>query len=240
MSIVTRIRQPSLALAAFVLVWAAPVVEALASPEAHGGEHGAEAGHGAEGAVAHGNEGIKWIGDGFLGGPGEDGRTGYLIMLINFGVLLLVLERGLFRNLRKANAEKSDAIRLELERATEARAAADDLVKEYEAKLSALEVEVEDIREAAKLAAEAEHGRIIRAAHEQAEKIEQAAIRAAEREAKRLRAQIENEIVDQAMDRAEKAIRDSFAGPDQRRLVDAWIDEVTATQIGAEQTGGPN
>ena len=227
----------SASIAAFAIVWAAPLL-ALASPEAHGeaGGHGAE--HGAEHGAHVGNQGIKWIGDGFLGGPGEDGRTGFLIILINFAALLLVLNKLLFSNLRKANAEKSDAIRLELERATEARNTAEELVKEYETKLSALEVEIGEIRSTAKAQAEAEHARIIAEAHEQAKKIKIAAERAAEREAARQRTQIENEIVDQALARAEEAIRKSFGGSDQRRLVDAWITEVSSAQI--NQAGGPN
>ena len=230
----TRLNQLLASVAAFCVVWAAPIFDALAAP--HGEEHAAEgAEHGAEGAVHHGNEGIKWIGDGTLGGPGEDGRTGYLILLINFAVLLLVLNKILFKNLASANAEKSDAIRLELERATDARAAAEALVQEYENKLSALDVEIEEIHAAAKRSAEAEHARILAEAHEQAEKVKHAAVRAAEREAARFRATLENEIADQALAKAEKAIRASFGGPDQRRLVDAWITEVSTTQL-----GGPN
>ncbi len=207
--------------AAFAVVYAAPML-ALASPP-HGEEHGG--GH----AVDDG--GIKWIGDGFLGGPGEDGKTGYLLMLVNFVVLMLVLNKILFKNLRSSNAEASDAIRLELERATKARSEAEALVKEYETKLSALETEVEDIRTAAKSAAEAEHERILADAREQAEKIELAAVRAGEREAARRRAELENEIVEQALARAEVAIRSTFNVGDQRRLVDAWIDEVSSADI---------
>ncbi|MCA9685729.1 MAG: VWA domain-containing protein, partial [Myxococcales bacterium] len=48
------------------------------------------------------------------------------------------------------------------------------------------------------------------------------------REAARYRTEIENEIVEQAVARAEAAIRKSFAGADQRRLVDAWVDEVSS------------
>ena len=220
--------------AAFAAVWLGPLV-ALASPPA--GEHAAgEAGHaGAEHAAGHGAEhagGIKWLGDGFLGGPGEDGRTGYLILLINFIVLMLVLNKLLFRNLRRSNAEASDVIRLELERATKARAEAEALVLEYETKLAALESEIEEIRANAKISAEAEHARILVEAGEQAEKIKLAATRAAEREAARFRVELEREIVDQAMSRAEAAIRKSFGGTDQRRLVDAWVEEVSAAQIG--------
>lgn len=222
---------------AFALVWLTPLGQVLASPEAGHAEAGhAEAGHAAEHAG-----GIKWLGDGFLGGPGADGRTGFLIILINFVVLMLVLEKLLFRNLRRSNAEASDVIRLELERATKARGEAEALVLEYEAKLAALEAEVAEIRAEAKYSAAAEHARILVEAGEQAEKIKLAATRAAEREAARYRVELEREIVDQALGRAETAIRASFGGTDQRRLIDAWVDEVSAARIDqAPIGGGPN
>jgi F0F1-type ATP synthase membrane subunit b/b' len=205
--------------AAFSMVWLAPVL-AFASPP-----------H-ADGAAAHGTTpGIKWLGDGFLGGPGADGRTGFALILINFVALMWVLNKILFKNLRSSNAEASDAIRLELERATKARSEAEALFREYETKLQALETEVADIRAAAKAAGEAEYNRILAEAREAAEKIEQAAVRAGEREAARRRAELESEIVESALARAESAIRSTFAAGDQRRLVDAWIDEVSKTDI---------
>jgi NAD(P)-dependent dehydrogenase (short-subunit alcohol dehydrogenase family) len=87
------------------------------------------------------------------------------------------------------------------------------------------------IRTAAKTAAEAEYARIVADAREQAEKIQQAAVRAGEREAARRRTELEHEIVEQALARAEAAIRSTFAAGDQRRLVDAWIDEVAQADI---------
>jgi len=210
---------------------------ALASPP-HGEEHGA-AGHGAgHGAHEAGEGGITWIGDGFLGGPGADGKTGYALMLFNFFLLMLLLNKLLFKNLRSSNAEASDAIRLELERATRARAEAEALVAEYETKLGALEAEIVDIRGEAKRAAEAERAQIIADAKAQAEKIREAAERAGEREAARRRAALEAGIVAQALVRAEAAIRASFGPGDQRRLVDAWVDEVGSAKL--EQAGGVN
>ncbi|HVH99239.1 MAG TPA: ATP synthase F0 subunit B [Enhygromyxa sp.] len=208
-----------LIIASFAAVWLAPVIT-LASPPTHG-----------EDATEHGHGGIKWLGDGFLGGPGADGRTGFLLIVINFIVLLLLLNKILFKNLRSSNAEASDAVRLELERATKARSEAEALFREYETKIAALETEVTDIRAAARTAAEAEHARIIADAQEQATRIKQAAERAAEREAAQRRAELEKEIVEQALARAEAAIRSTFAPTDQRRLVDAWIDEVAKTDI---------
>jgi F0F1-type ATP synthase membrane subunit b/b' len=226
------------AIAAFLCVWLAPLTHALASPP-NPSDHGA--GHGAEAHAPEHADGIKWLGDGFLGGPGEDGRTGFLILLINFAVLLLVLNKLLFRNLARANAEKSDSIRLELERATKARAEAEALLQEYETKLIALESEVASIRAAATASAEAERKRILAAAELAAQGIKQSATRAAEREAARVRAEIEREIATQALDRAEAAIRSSFGATDQRRLVDAWIADVSATNMSgmSSMSGGP-
>jgi F0F1-type ATP synthase membrane subunit b/b' len=209
-------------IAAFACVWLAPLTQALASPPSQ--EHGAAPEH----------TGIKWLGDGFLGGPGEDGRTGFLIILINFAVLMLVLDRILFRKLRRDNAEKSDRIRLELERATKARAEAEALLREYDTKLTALEAEVESIRAAATASAEAERTRILREAEEAAEAIKRAAARAAERETARVRAELEREIATQALDRAEAAIRSSINATDQRRLLDAWVADVGASKLGEE------
>jgi F0F1-type ATP synthase membrane subunit b/b' len=209
-----------MSIGAFVCVWLAPLAHALASPPSQGKD-----------AHAPDHEGIKWLGDGFLGGPGEDGRTGFLIILINFTVLMLVLNKLLFRKLRRDNAEKSDAIRLELERATKARAEAEALAQEYETKLSALESEVASIRAIATASAEAERKHILAEAERAAEAIKRAATRAAEREAARMRAEIEREITTQAVDRAEAAIRSSFGSADQRRLIDAWVSDVTAIKM---------
>jgi F0F1-type ATP synthase membrane subunit b/b' len=203
--------------AAFACVWLAPML-VLASPPA-GGEHGSQGG------------GISWFGGGWLGRAGADGKTAFAVIVLNFVVLLMVLNKILFKNLRSSNAEASDAIRLELERATKARSEAEALYREYETKLQALESEVADIRATARETAQAEYTRIIADAHEQAEKIKQAAVRAGEREAARRRAELEQEIIDSALARAETAIRSTFGPTDQRRLVDAWIDEVSKTDI---------
>lgn len=178
---------------------------------------------------AHGGGGIEWIGD----GPADDGKTAVIILLINFVVLVFVLNKLLFKNLRSANAEVSDAIRLELEKATSARASAESLMREYETKLQALETEITEIKQQARNSADAEYERILADARDQAEKIKLAAERAGEREAARRRTELEREIVEQALARAEQAIRQSFGAADQRRLVDAWVDEVGKSKLDA-------
>ncbi len=171
--------------------------------------------------------GIEWWGD----GPADDGKTALVILFINFAVLLWLLNKLLFKNLRSSNAEISDAIRLELEKATTARSSAETLMHEYEAKLQALESEIVEIRSQARASAELEGQRILAEANEQAVKIKLAAERAGEREAARRRTELEREVIDQALARAEQAIRTNFGGADQRRLVDAWVDEVGKAEL---------
>ncbi len=111
-------------------------------------------------------------------------------------------------------------------------------MQEYEAKLSGLDAEIKEIKEVAKQHAAAEHDRILAAAEIEAEAIRAAGVRAGEREAAIRRTELENEIVDQALARAEAAIRSTFGTADQRRLVDAWVSEVSEQQVG--QAGGVN
>ncbi|MFV8753261.1 hypothetical protein ACNOYE_22155 [Nannocystaceae bacterium ST9] len=177
---------------------------------------------------AHGGGGIEWWGD----GPADDGKTAVVILLINFVALLWVLNKLLFKNLRSANAEVSDAIRLELEKATSARSSAESLMREYETKLSALESEVGTILEQARQAADAEAKRILADAVDHAEKVKLAGVRTAEVEAARRRADLERELIEQTLVHAERAIRASFGAADQRRLLDSWVDEVSKSKLG--------
>ena len=56
--------------------------------------------------------GIKWIGF----PTDEDPRVGFIFVLINFAILLYLLNRILFRPLMASNAKKSDTIREQLDR----------------------------------------------------------------------------------------------------------------------------
>ena len=101
------------------LAWAGYNPEAAHElPEAAVAAHGA-GGHGA----AHAG-GLDYVlsSDFWLHWPSkEDTRTGFVYLCINFAVLMFILNKIMFKNLVSANREKSDHIKLELERASEAR-----------------------------------------------------------------------------------------------------------------------
>jgi F-type H+-transporting ATPase subunit b len=228
----TRSRGGFLAVAATLTVWLFPLLVAANPEGSHGGDAASHAAEGGEHGAHAAHEGIRW-----WGFPSEeDSRVGFLIIIINFIVLLLVLNKLLFKGLVKKNREKSDAIKGELEKATTARTEAEGVIAEYKSKVEALEGEVEKIRAEARAASERERESVLAEAREQAQTIIKNSELQAERDSVRRRNELENEIVDQAMANAEQVIRKGFGDADQRRLLDKYVEEVSAVRF--DKAGG--
>ena len=225
--IYSRISKGGWSALAFALVLA-PSLSASASP--------APTGHGAEHA---GGLSVFTTQEFWLNWPSkEDPRTGFVYLLINFAVLMLILNKLLFKNLRSSTAESSDHIKLQLERASEARTKAEGLLGEYKGRLSKLEEEIAEIKAQAAKLAENEGKAIVAEAKEEAEKILRNATEAGEREGVMRQREIEDEVVDRAVQKAEAIIRKSFGDADQRRLIDSYITEVDAVDLNAERKVG--
>lgn len=193
----------------------------LASPAegAHGGEHGGE----------HAGGSIELISPVF----GNTGKMGLLWTIINFVVLLWILNKILFQPLIKRTRDKHDTVKSEIDKATAAREEAQGLLAEYKGRLERLDDEIEELMADAKQKAQADRTRIIEAAEREAEQIKAAAKASAEREANARRRQLEAEIVDRAVERAEALIRDKITPADQRSMVDRYV-----TQLGHVDFGG--
>lgn len=203
--------------------WVLSVIPAVvfASPHAEGGgAHGGE--HGGGGCAD-----MQW----FAVQPDEQGRVGFLWVLVNFALLMFVLNWLLFSKLRAGHARERERIKGELERATEAREKAEALLSKYDAKLAKLDDEVEEIKSSARTTAEAEKKRILEDAEAEAEKIKAGAVTAAGLEGERRRKELEGEIVDRAVAAAEKAIRAKFGAADQRKMVDDYVTEVAQVKL---------
>jgi F-type H+-transporting ATPase subunit b len=206
------------------IAWLAPAIVWAASPEAapptHGDEHGG---------------GLVWV----TWPPwGDHGKTGIVWLLINFAVLMYILEKLLFRKLRARTAEKHDLIKGELTRATEARNEAESLIREYRDRVARLDGEIEELMADAKKRADADRVAVIAAAEEEGERIKLAAKAAAEREAASRRRAIENEIVERAVDRAEQIIRQRIAPVDQSRMLDDYIGQLDRIDLGQGRSSG--
>lgn len=153
----------------------------------------------------------------------QDPRIGLVWILINFVVLVLLLNRLIFRNLVASNAERHDSIKKELDQATEARAKAEAVLAEYGRKVESLAAESATLLQAARAAAEADRKRILAEAEAESTKIRAAAKAAAVREAQAHRRAIEAEIVESAIERARALIINNFGEADQSRLVGEYV-----------------
>jgi ATP synthase F0 subunit b len=199
---------PLAALAAGVLLL--PAI-ALAAPEAHG-DHA----------------GIEWVTPVF----GHSGKLGLVWSFINFAVLLWILEKILFKPLRSRTRDKHDTVKAEIDKATVARQEAEGVLAEYRDRLDRLDAEIAELMADAKAKAEADRVRIIDAAKREAEQITSTAHATAEREAAARRRQLEAEIVDRAVARAEAILRSKITPADQRTMVDRYVDQLGAVDLG--------
>jgi F-type H+-transporting ATPase subunit b len=191
------------------------------APAEHGGGHGHEGG-------------IEWITPLF----GSDGKVGLVWMLINFAVLLWLLEKLLFSKLRARTAVKHDTIKAELDKAKAARKEAETVLSDVRGKLDGLDKTVAEILAEAKARAEADRKRVIEGAEQEAARIKAAAKASAERDAESRRRQLETEIVDRAVARAEELIRSRIDVMDQKRMVDEFVGQIPKADLGAVRTSG--
>ena len=203
--------------------------EAHGTPDAEhgeGGEHAEGHGEGHHGAfsISDPQFWIHWP-------SSEDPRTGMVWLLINFGVLAFAVEKLLLVNLRKGHAEKRQAIVDQLDKATEARKKAEAVIAEYRTKVDKLDDEVSSVLADAEARAKREFERIVEEAKGEAAKIKAAAQAQAEREAKMRVAKIEAEVVDQALEAAEKALRQQFGAAEQRKAIDDYVSEIADADL---------
>lgn len=203
---------------------AAPALVARAEPghvDVADVEDHADADHG------HGG-GIQWISPIF----GHEGKTGVVWLLINFAVLMYLLNRLLFIPLRRRQAAQHDRIKEELTIATQAREEAEGLIREYRIRMEALDGEVAEILADAKVRAEADRQTIIEAAEREALRIRNAAKATAERDAEQTRRTIEQEVLNRAIGQAERLLRERIRPTDQYRMVDDYIQRLDQLDLG--------
>ncbi|MCA9656494.1 MAG: ATP synthase F0 subunit B [Myxococcales bacterium] len=177
---------------------------------------------------AEGHGGIEWITPVF----GSTGKLGLVWIIINFLALLWILNRILFQPLIKRTRDKHDTVKGEIDKATAAREEAEGVLAEYRGRLDELDQEVDALMSEAKERAEADRKRIIEAAEREAEQIKASAKAAAEREAAARRRQLEAEIIDRAVERAEALLRQKITPADQLGMVDRYAEQLGSVDFG--------
>jgi F-type H+-transporting ATPase subunit b len=151
-------------------------------------------------------------------------KLGY--QLFNFGVLLFILIKFGGPAISKALAARHHQLKADLAAASVARADAEARLKQQEARLAALEQEIDGIRTGVKAEAEAEKARLIAAAEERAKRIKDETSFVLEQQIKEAEARLRREVALAAVDLAEQMVRKSLGAADQQRLVDTFVADV--------------
>jgi len=145
------------------------------------------------------------------------------LQILNFGVLVFILVKFGGPAIGKALAARHQQLKADLAAAATARAEAEARLKQQEARLAALEQEIEGIRQGVKAEAEAEKARLLATAEERAKRIKQETSFVLEQQGKEAEARLRREVALAAVDLAEQMVRKSLGPADQQRLVDTFV-----------------
>lgn len=159
----------------------------------------------------------------------EDGRIGFVYLLINFIVLIFLLQRLIIRKLANDQKARHETIKQQLEQATLARKQAEDALQKWNQQIDSIAAEREKILQDTRAQAELERERILQEAQQEADKLRVNAIAAIERELFAQRRRLEREIVELAVQQAEALIKKQFSPGDQEKLVHNYIQTVAST-----------
>ena len=149
-----------------------------------------------------------------------------LFNLVNFSIFCWILARFALPAARNWVRARHDRIVGELEAAAKARADAEQLKAEWDARLKALDQEIAKIRADAAADAARERERILAAAVKTAEAIRTDARRAADQEVRRAQAELRDRVAREAVALATQLIRDRLTPTDQDRFVSEFLSQV--------------
>ena len=142
-----------------------------------------------------------------------------IVQFVNFFILLVILQRLLYKPFLAKMQERTNAIKQSLDQAEAARAAAARQQEENEARLRAAYAEAAAIREQALTDAANESRTHIEAAQTQARKLVDDTKAQLDAEIRRAREELRREVSDLAVAVAEKLVRRSLREDDHRRIV---------------------
>jgi F-type H+-transporting ATPase subunit b len=162
-----------------------------------------------------------------------------VFQLVNFGVLVGILVWFGGPAINKALGARHQQLKADLAAASAARAEAEARLKKQEARLAALEQEIEGIRQGVRAEAEAEKERLIAAAEERAKRIKEETSFALEQQTKEAEARLRREVALASVELAEQMVRKSLGAADQQRLVDTFVADVADRSGGTPPGGGP-
>ena len=149
-----------------------------------------------------------------------------LLQVVNFIILIVLLQRFLYKPLTQFLRTRADGIRRSLEEAKAAREAAAKAQQEYEAQIAATRREAAAMREGAVREVEEERQRLLKASRDEATRLLAEAKTQIEQEVKRAKAELREEVVGLSLGVAERLIGRSLTADDHRRLAEQVAQEI--------------
>jgi F-type H+-transporting ATPase subunit b len=142
-----------------------------------------------------------------------------IVQMVNFLILLVILQRLLYKPLLAKMEERTAAIKTSLEQAKTAQAQAARQQEENEARLRAAHAEAASIRQQAVREAAEEARKHIETAQAQARKLVDDTKAQLDGEIRRARDELRREVSDLAIATAEKLVRRTLRDDDHKRIV---------------------
>lgn len=146
--------------------------------------------------------------------------------ILNFIVLILVLKKIVWPNIRERARRRSAALAQKLDDAKRARDEASARVAEYDRRLKAIDDEMSFIVQQIRAEAEAERARVVTAANEHSARLRREADFSISQETKQLKIDLEREVAQRALQAAEKLLRARVDDAVDRALQEEFLAAV--------------
>ena len=163
---------------------------------------------------------------------GEGGAKGWIATdtwrVMNFVVLLVALIFILRKPISQALSSRIKDIREQLESLETQKTEAEKQLAQYNEKLSQLESEAEKIVEGYIKQGNEAKAKILKEAQESAEKLQAQARRSIEHEFDKARQELQRDVVEKSLVKAEETLKKAITAKDQNKLVDEYLDKVVA------------
>jgi F-type H+-transporting ATPase subunit b len=162
----------------------------------------------------------------------ESGTKGWIATdtyrVMNFVVLLVALIFILRKPISQALSSRIKSIREQLASLEAQKAEAEKQLAQYNEKLSQLEKEAEQIVKGYIEQGNEAKAKILKEAQETAEKLQVQARRNIEHEFDKARQELQREVVEKSLVKAEETLKKAITAQDQDKLVDEYLDKVVA------------
>jgi len=160
----------------------------------------------------------------------HDPWLSFAFKVINFVILMAILIKFLSKPLGNFLKNRQARVRQTLEDAEKASAEAEKKMRDYERRLARIDEEIEGIHHILREEGEKEKARIIHEAENMAEKVKEQARSTAQQEIQEAQRILREEMADLAVKLAEEILKKSIGEPDQKRLVEEYVDQMGAIQ----------